>query len=119
MRHLASAVIALSILGCASAHDSQPESLNKQTSADTAGGPGRYLVIFKSDTLPSDASARVAKAGGSVFRALPEIGVASVAAGPTFAADMAKDSSVLAVGPERLNGVPNVRVTEVSDTEVG
>lgn len=83
----------------------------------TASSTGRYLVVFKSETLPANAAAAVAAAGGKVDRAIPGIGVLSVSAGAAFKGAMAKNSSVLAVGQERLHAAPAVTAAEVSSAD--
>ena len=45
---------------------------------------GRYLVVFKSDVLPADAQARIARNGGTVTRAFDQIGVVSVSGDAAF-----------------------------------
>jgi phage tail tape-measure protein len=78
----------------------------------TGATTGRYLVVFKSDTLPSSAAATVKAAGGKVDRALSPIGVVSVSAGAGFAAAVAKDSSVLAVGHAAYKVFDRYRYTD-------
>jgi subtilisin family serine protease len=91
-------------------------SLEHGTAADAArtatAGNGRYLVVFKTDTLPASAAAQVRAAGGIVNRAFPKLGVVSAAGGPGFAAAMAKSSSVAAVGQERFVAAPEVMTLE-------
>ena len=87
-------------------------------SALTASSTGRYLVVFKSETLPAGAAAAVTAAGGKVDRAIARIGVMSVSAGAGFKEAMAKNSSVLAVGQERLHAAPEVTAAEVSAADV-
>jgi lantibiotic leader peptide-processing serine protease len=85
--------------------------------AASASGTGRYLVVFKTDTLPASAAAQVKAAGGTVDRAFPQIGVVSVSGGAGFAAAMAKSSSVAAVGQERFVAKPTVTAQELADAE--
>ncbi len=96
-------------------------SLEHGTAADaartTTAGNGRYLVVFKTDTLPASAAAQVRAAGGTVNRAFPQIGVVAASGGPGFAAAMAKSSSVAAVGQERFVAAPDVTAQEFADTE--
>lgn len=75
-------------------------------SAQAAPASGRYLVVFKTDVLPADAAARIARNGGRVTRAFDAIGVAAVAGDSGFAARMARDGKVLTVGPEHVFARP-------------
>ncbi len=79
------------------------------TSGKAAPANGRYLVVFNSETLPSDATDRVVKNGGSVIRALAEIGVVSAAGDAAFVSKMSKDAAVLSVGREHLFAEPDAR----------
>jgi hypothetical protein len=75
---------------------------------------GHYLVVFKSDTLPADAAARIKNAGGTLRRGFDQVGVATVTGGPGFLSAMAKDTKVLSVGKEHLFAAPNTVTREVS-----
>ncbi len=77
---------------------------------------GRYLVVFKSDTLPSDAAGRIAANGGTVIRAFGQVGVVSAVGDAAFAARMSKDATVMSVGREHLFAAPEVEVSpELTD----
>ena len=76
---------------------------------------GRYLVVFKADTLPSDAARRVVGCGGTVVRALQQIGVVSATGNAAFASTISKDAKVLSVGPEHMFAAPDVRAVELTD----
>ncbi|TAM44846.1 MAG: serine protease [Acidobacteria bacterium] len=85
------------------------------TKPATANQPkGRFLVVFKADTLPSDATQRVVKCGGTVARALQQIGVVSATGNAAFAKTIAKDAKVLSVGPEQMFAAPDVQAIEVT-----
>ena len=113
-------LVAAALAVCAACGGSQVSSLGESQSELTSNsGNGRYLVVFKSDTLPSNAAAVVKAAGGSVDRTLSPIGVVTVSAGAGFRDAMAKNSSVLAVGQERFHSLPQSTVTEVSAAEAG
>ncbi|GAB3380973.1 S8 family peptidase [Lysobacter fragariae] len=86
-------------------------------SLSTQAAPGRYLVVFKADTLPADAAARVTGKGGNLARAFQQIGVVSVTGDAAFAARMAKDPSVLSVGPELAFAAPETLLTPLSETD--
>jgi subtilisin family serine protease len=75
---------------------------------------GRYLVVFKSDTLPSDAAQRIVASGGKVVRSFEQIGVVSAIGNATFASKIAKDAKVLSVGPEHMFAAPDVKAVEVA-----
>jgi subtilisin family serine protease len=93
------------------------DSTSDVTAEATAQGSGRYLVVFKSEALPADLEQRVTKYGGRVARTLPEIGVATVGGNAAFAAKLAKDAAVLAVGPERVLSLPTVNTLELVGDE--
>jgi subtilisin family serine protease len=76
---------------------------------------GRYLVVFKSDTLPSDAARRVADSGGTVVRTFEQIGVVSAIGNATFVSKIAKDNKVLSVGPEHMFAAPDVKPIELTE----
>ncbi|HEU0036586.1 MAG TPA: S8 family peptidase [Kofleriaceae bacterium] len=107
-------VLGCSLLTACALDDSTAESADTLT-----GHPGRYIVVFKSDRVPADAAARVAKAGGTANRTLSDVGVMTATGDAAFAAKLAKDTAVLAVGPEQLYNVPDVTSMEVADDELG
>lgn len=76
---------------------------------------GRYLIVFKTDTLPSDAAKRIVASGGKVVRAFEQIGVVSAIGNATFASKIAKDAKVLSVGPEHMFAAPDVKSVELTD----
>jgi subtilisin family serine protease len=78
---------------------------------------GRYLVVFKSDTLPSDAAKRIVNSGGTVVRTFEQIGVVSAIGTATFASKIAKDAKVLSVGPEHMFEAPAVKYIEDTGTD--
>jgi subtilisin family serine protease len=80
--------------------------------AASAQSNDRYLVVFKSDTLPSDAAKRIVNSGGTVVRTFEQIGVVSAIGTATFASKIAKDAKVLSVGPEHMFAAPDVQVLE-------
>jgi subtilisin family serine protease len=77
---------------------------------------GRYLVVFKSATLPTDAGQRIGKNGGKLVLPFNEIGVATVVGTADFATKMAKDSTVLAVGIEHMFKMPDYTIVAANDT---
>lgn len=78
--------------------------------ADTGHRSGRYTVVFRNSTVPPDAAARVASAGGSAQKIIAEAGVLTASGDAAFAARMAADKSVLAVGPEKFYTLPRTTV---------
>jgi subtilisin family serine protease len=99
-------LVALGVVLCSAAVTAAPK-----TSTPTQSN-GRYLVVFKSDTLPSDAAKRIVNAGGKVVRSFEQIGVVSTIGDATFVSKIAKDSKVLSVGPEHMFAAPDVQLVE-------
>lgn len=77
---------------------------------------GRYLVVFKSDTLPTDAAQRITKNGGKPVLSFNEVGVVTVVGTADFAYKMSKDTNVLAVGPEHVFRLPEYTAIEADDS---
>ena len=67
---------------------------------------GRYLVVFKSATLPADAALRIASNGGAIARGFEQVGVAVARGDAGFAKRMSRDRTVLAVGVEGMSQLP-------------
>jgi hypothetical protein len=60
-----------------------------------AGTMQNYIVLYNASAVPADASASIAKAGGSLVYSYPQIGVAIAKSdSATFRANLAKDSRV-------------------------
>lgn len=97
-------VVGASLLG-ACASDGESEEASQVASAKTS-----YVVVFRSDTLPGDASARISKAGGKAGRLLTSVGVATASGDAAFAAKLAKDSAVLSVGREHSYAAPKTQM---------
>ena len=86
-------------------------SLGCAASVHAAGGgpalsDGRYVIVFKSATLPMDAALRIASNGGAVARGFEQIGVAVARGDAAFAKRMSRDRAVLAVGVEGMSRLP-------------
>jgi subtilisin family serine protease len=79
-------------------------------SRDSGHRSGRYTVVFRAGSLPADAAARVAAAGGTLQKRVDQIGVLTASGDAAFAARLAGDAAVLAVGPEKFYTQPKVRV---------
>ena len=77
-------------------------------SPDAGHRGGRWTVVFRSATLPANAGARVAAAGGAAQKMIHEIGVLTASGDTAFAARLAADPAVLAVGPEKFYTLPQV-----------
>jgi lantibiotic leader peptide-processing serine protease len=111
VRNLVAGLVLGSSVLAACATDS---SLDDETSRLNAS-KGRYVVVFRSDTLPGDASTRIAKAGGTASRLLGSVGIATVVGDATFAAKLAKDSAVLSVGKEHSYYAPKTQAKPLSE----
>jgi subtilisin family serine protease len=83
-----------------------------------AGTPNRYLVVFKTDTLPADATQRVLKNGGQPVRSFGEIGVMAVTGDAAFVTKMSRDTKVLSVGTEHVFQLPADAAREMTDEEL-
>ncbi|RTG92391.1 serine protease [Thermus scotoductus] len=68
--------------------------------------PERYLVVFRSETLPPGAKGLAESAGAKVLKELGPIGAMTVLADGETAARLAKRPEVLAVGKEHLYRLP-------------
>ncbi|WP_448566544.1 S8 family peptidase [Thermus sp.] len=79
-------------------------------------GAQRYLVVFKSETLPPGAKAWAERQGAKVLKALEPIGTLVVQASPQVAQRLAKDPQVLQVGPEHRYSLPKTERLLVEDT---
>ena len=77
---IAAAIGSLVLLSAASVDAATP----------SAPATNRYVVVFKSGTLPADAALRVRANGGKVTRSFQQVGVATVQGDAAFAARMAK-----------------------------
>jgi lantibiotic leader peptide-processing serine protease len=85
---------------------------NLESESAELGSTSRYLVVFKTESLPGDAGKRVANAGGTMAKSLSHVGVAVAVGNAQFATKLAKDPAVLAVGPEHyFRGTPNSSAT--------
>jgi lantibiotic leader peptide-processing serine protease len=63
--------------------------------ASGAGAGSTYLVLYKQQGVPADASASIAQAGGSLVQAYDQIGVAIASSdSDTFASTLARDNRV-------------------------
>lgn len=78
-----------------------------------SSGPDRFVVVFRTQPLPANASEVVQRAGGTVVDALPDIGVIVAEAigldGATLISRLRKESLILGVAPDRI-------VTQVGPT---
>jgi lantibiotic leader peptide-processing serine protease len=81
-----------------------------EASSEVTAAKGRYVVVFRSDTLPGDAATRISKAGGATGRLLSPVGVATAVGDATFAAKLAKDPAVLSVGKEHSYLAPKTQM---------
>lgn len=78
--------------------------------------PGRYIVLFTADAVPSDFSERVKRLGGSLEASLDPIGVAVVTGlAQSAAAELAAGADIRAVEPDLACALAN----DQGDTSVG
>ncbi|MFM9420792.1 S8 family serine peptidase [Thermus antranikianii] len=96
------ASLALGLFACQQQAPSGTTSLSVQS----ASPQGRYLVVFRSETLPSNAQALVQGAGARVLKTLEPIGALTVVADRAAVSRLARNPQVLAVGPERYYSLP-------------
>lgn len=86
--------------------------LSTHTAAQRDAGvaSSRVIVVFRNETLPADADARVNRAGGTVVARLNAVGVLIAASVPdaqaAFANRLRSDSAVLAVDSDRVIEFP-------------
>jgi subtilisin family serine protease len=107
------AIGVLGLMGCAVAgeDDVRTPVVDGTISPKTfKGGSERRLIVFKSDTLPGDAAARLSRNGARVRKQIGSIGVATVDADGAAATKIAADPAVASVGTERSWKVPSHRV---------
>jgi subtilisin family serine protease len=122
-RNLMLGVSALAIAGCGGAAERSVETslavrsaaLSVNSRHETA--KSRYVVVFKGDTTPRDLMQRVEKAGGALSLRIDAIGVVTVTGDETFAARMARDPKVLAVGLEFFDELPETTQVELEEAE--
>lgn len=87
---------------------------NQGVRTPDGGGPaaqglspqGRYLVVFRSETLPASAKALAEAQGARVLKSLEPIGTLVVQADARTAQRLAQSPEVLAVGPEHRYTLP-------------
>jgi subtilisin family serine protease len=84
------------------------QPIHGQPTSGGPNGPGRWTVVYRSATLPANAASRIAAFGGRVEAKVNEVGVLTASGNAAFAAKLAADKDVLAVGPERFHTLPPV-----------
>ncbi|HUS33670.1 MAG TPA: S8 family serine peptidase [Kofleriaceae bacterium] len=109
MRNLFVGLVLGSSLLAACASDSPVDEEISNVSA----AKSRYVVVFRSDTLPGDAASRITKAGGKAGKLLSSVGVATAIGDATFASKLAKDASVLSVGKEHSYFAPKTQMKKL------
>lgn len=72
----------------------------------------RYVVLFKSDTLPKDFVSTIGKAGGNVVRSHKQVGVLIASGTASFAASLAANDSILSVTPEHYTPISRPATAE-------
>jgi|FLYN01.1.fsa_nt_gi subtilisin family serine protease len=80
--------------------------------AVSAQGTSRlYTIVFRGNSIPSNAAQLVQNAGGQLLRTHPQVGVASaVSSNPNFAANLSGARGVLAVGAMNFRSLPPLEV---------
>jgi subtilisin family serine protease len=76
------------------------------TEQPLSSATGRWIVVYKNEAVPNNAADKISRAGGKHALSVPGIGVATAVGDGAFAAKLAKDPAVLAVGPEILRLAP-------------
>src|SRR5438046_10297490 len=112
------APLAIALTACGS----QVTQSTDHSDLTTAPGSTRYLVVFKSNTLPANAAAIINASGATLKRAVPEIGVASIKADANAAAALAKNPAIADVGEEHVYLAPETMLGDTqtdSTTEAG
>ena len=78
----------------------------------------RYIVLYKSNALPSDVEQAINQAGGSLARALPSVGIAIAESDDeNFASLMASSRGVQSVGAEPIFSLPDVVAESVVEPQ--
>ncbi|WP_243027680.1 S8 family peptidase [Thermus albus] len=95
------ALLALGLFSC-----TQQGPMGSGLSVQGVAPKERYLVVFKSETLPPNAQALAQSVGARVVKALEPIGALTVVADRATANRLARNPQVLAVGPERYYTLP-------------
>jgi subtilisin family serine protease len=81
-----------------------------EETSNVSAAKSRYVVVFKTSTLPGDASSRITKAGGKAGTLLNAVGVATATGDATFASKLAGDPAVLSVGKEHSFHAPETQM---------
>ncbi len=77
--------------------------------AAAAGASARYVVVFASDGVPEAAVASIARAGGTLERTFPQVGIGIASSDdPAFPDILGRGAGVSAVGAARFLTVPDL-----------
>ncbi len=88
-RSVSASLLACSLIGGQSAASTPVASTTSAT----------YIVVYRQSVVPPDASASVARAGGSLVQAYNDIGVAiATSSSPQFRQSLASDTRVQGIG---------------------
>lgn len=93
---LALTFLTLTLAACSSTPDSTNTALSSQ-----GLGEGRYVVVFKADTLPANARQIVEAAGGQVTSSEGTIGVLTARGNASFARKLSSHATIDSVGMEK------------------
>ena len=78
----------------------------------------RYVVVFNSNSVPSDAANTIAKAGGEMAKSFDEIGVAiAISSNANFAKNLEKAKGVKIVGMERYMELAPMNKVEADEPD--
>jgi lantibiotic leader peptide-processing serine protease len=119
MKKLGIALVLAGIVGCSAGSDegTPPNPVldgAKPLSTTPSGATGRHIVVFRNESVPSDAAKKIAKAGGKIVQTLSSLGIALVEGAASFDDAIAKDPSVLAAGPEQRSLLPKTAMSSHS-----
>jgi subtilisin family serine protease len=80
---------------------------------------GRYLILMRGNSVPSDLAAEVSAAGGELVRTLPQVGIAvATSSDPAFADSMSSVRGVKSVGAAVVHSLPQAVTPEVAAPDV-
>jgi len=88
-------VCGLAAMSCVAEDVASTDSVSSELS-----GGRRFLVVYRGESVPSDAATKATKAGGRILKSLPKMGIALAWGNDAFAAKLGADASVLSIGGE-------------------
>jgi lantibiotic leader peptide-processing serine protease len=101
------AALAAFVLAACSAPEALAPTTDLELGTLAVGEPERYLVMYRK-AVPSDAAAQIERAGGTLVRVLPQVGLAvATTSSADFATAMTANRAVMAVGAAVATSVPS------------